>query len=63
MQLFNDIKHINPNSGTEYLFARELQLLFWYAEWRNYVLVIVKQKTLAKTVISTLLNILSMSTK
>ena len=44
MKLFEDIKHVNPRSGTEYWFARELQPLLDYAEWRNFVLVIEKAK-------------------
>jgi len=40
--LFEEIKHINPKSGTEYWFARELQPLFEYTEWRNLVSVINK---------------------
>ena len=42
---FEEIKHINPKSGVEYWFARELQPLFDYTEWRNFVLVIEKAKT------------------
>ena len=40
--LFENIKHVNPKSGVEYWFARELQPLLEYAEWRNFVLVIRK---------------------
>ena len=45
MELFENIKHVNPKSGVEYWFARELQPLFDYTEWRNFVLVIEKAKT------------------
>jgi DNA-damage-inducible protein D len=44
MDLFENIKHINPNSGVEYWFARELQAILGYTEWRNFVLVIKKAK-------------------
>jgi len=44
MILFDEIKHVSPNSGVEYWFARELQPLFEYAEWRNFVHVIDKAK-------------------
>ena len=44
MQLFEDIKHVNPRSGTEYWFARELQPLFGYSEWRNFAMVVEKAK-------------------
>ncbi|MCL1820121.1 MAG: DNA damage-inducible protein D [Oscillospiraceae bacterium] len=42
MDLFDKIKHNNPRSGVEYWFARELQPLFEYTEWRNFVTVIAK---------------------
>jgi len=45
MELFESIKHTNPKSGVEYWFARELQPLFDYTEWRNFALVIEKAKT------------------
>jgi DNA-damage-inducible protein D len=41
---FESIKHINPKSGVEYWFARELQHVLEYAQWRNFVLVIEKAK-------------------
>ena len=44
MTLFESIKHVNPNSGVEYWFARELQDVFEYSEWRNFILVIDKAK-------------------
>jgi DNA-damage-inducible protein D len=44
MDLFENIKHINPKSRVEYWFARELQPLFEYTDWRNFVLVIEKAK-------------------
>ncbi|MCL2412264.1 MAG: DNA damage-inducible protein D [Treponema sp.] len=50
MDLFENIKHINPKSGVEYWFARELQPLFEYAEWRNFVLVVTKAKTACENV-------------
>jgi len=42
---FEEIKHISPKTNTEYWFARELQPLFEYAQWRNFVAVIEKAKT------------------
>ena len=48
---FEEIKHTNPNSGAEYWFARELQTLLEYKEWRNFVLVIEKQRQLVKTAV------------
>ena len=44
MELFENIKHINPKSGVEYWFARELQVVLEYTQWRNFVLVIGKAK-------------------
>ena len=41
---FEDIKHINPKSGVEYWFARELQPILEYAQWRNFISVIEKAK-------------------
>ena len=38
---FENIKHIDEN-GVEYWFARELQLVLEYKEWRNFELVIDK---------------------
>lgn len=38
---FEDIKHID-NNGNEYWFARELQLVLEYTEWRNFDKVIKK---------------------
>lgn len=42
--LFEDIKHINPKSGIEYWFARELQQVLEYTEWRNFITVIERAK-------------------
>ena len=42
---FEAIKHINPKSGVEYWFARELQPLLEYTEWRNFVAVVNKART------------------
>jgi DNA-damage-inducible protein D len=44
MELFESIKHINPKSGVEYWFARELQPILEYIEWCNFTAVIVKAK-------------------
>lgn len=40
-QTFESIKHINEE-GQEYWFARELQIVLEYTEWRNFVKVIDK---------------------
>lgn len=42
-QIFEDIKHFDEN-GTEYWFARELQEVLQYKEWRNFLKVINKAK-------------------
>ena len=42
--VFEKIKHVNPKSGVEYWFARELQPVLEYAEWRNFSAVIEKAK-------------------
>jgi DNA-damage-inducible protein D len=48
MTPFEEIKHINPKNGAEYWFARELQPLLEYADWRNFVAVVEKAKTACK---------------
>ncbi|MCL2662345.1 MAG: DNA damage-inducible protein D [Oscillospiraceae bacterium] len=48
MELFEGIKHINPKSGVEYWFARELQPVLEYTEWRNFTTVITKAKDACK---------------
>lgn len=48
MKIFEDIKHIIPRNGVGYWFARELQPLFEYTEWRNFLAVIEKAKTACK---------------
>lgn len=45
---FEEIKHVNPKSGTEYWFARELQSVLEYTQWRNLVSVIEKAKEACK---------------
>ncbi len=44
MSAFEQIKHVNPKSGVEYWFARELQVVLGYTEWRNFSTVIEKAK-------------------
>lgn len=46
-QTFEDIKHINEN-GIEYWYARELQLVLNYKEWRKFENVINKAKESCK---------------
>ena len=45
MSIFESIKHINPNSGVEYWFARELQPVLDYSQWRRFNEVIERAKT------------------
>lgn len=53
-QSFEDIKHINE-SGTEYWYARELQLVLDYKEWRKFEGVIQRaQKACNNSNINTL---------
>lgn len=61
-QSFEDIKHIDED-GIEYWYARELQAVLNYIEWRKFENVKTKQKNLVKIVILLFLTILSMSTK
>lgn len=43
-KLFEDIKHFTDD-GIEYWFARELQEVLEYSEWRNFCNVIYKAET------------------
>lgn len=45
---FEDIKHINEN-GQEFWYARELQKVLEYTEWRNFCNIIDKAKTACET--------------
>lgn len=45
--MFEDIKHIDEN-GNEYWYARELQIVLEYTQWRNFEKVIQKAITSAK---------------
>lgn len=49
MEIFENIKHVNPNNGVEYWFARELQPLFDYAQWRRFNEVIERAKIACET--------------
>ena len=42
-QTFESIKHLNE-SGQEFWFARELQVILEYTEWRNFINIIDKAK-------------------
>jgi len=42
---FEDMVQVWPDSGTEYWFARDLQHLLEYSEWRNFSAVVDKAKT------------------
>ena len=44
---FDDIKHIDAN-GNEYWYARDLQKVLEYKDWRNFEKVINKAITSAK---------------
>ena len=44
MELFENIKHINPKSGVEYWFARELQVALGYTQWRRFADAIERAK-------------------
>jgi DNA-damage-inducible protein D len=46
-QMFEDIKHIDEN-GVEYWYARELQVVFKYVQWRRFEDVINKAKIACK---------------
>ena len=59
---FENIKHIDEN-GFEYWYARELQIVLNYKEWRKFQNVIEKAKKRVKTVVTLFLTILSISTK
>lgn len=61
-QTFESIKHIDEN-GVEFWYARELQVVLDYTEWRKFENVIGKAKKHVKMLVSMCLNILSMPTK
>jgi len=43
-QQFNAISHVWEDSGVEYWFARDLQYMLGYSEWRNFLKVIESSK-------------------
>ena len=49
MELFENIKHINPKSGVKYWFARELQVVLGYARWRRFCDTIERAKSSCET--------------
>lgn len=59
---FEDIKHIDEY-GNEYWYARELQIVLEYTEWRKFSGVIEKAKEHVTIAISRYLNVLSAPTK
>ena len=59
---FEDIKHFTED-GTEFWYARELQEVLEYTEWRNFSKVINKAKQLVKTAILIYQTILLTLTK
>ncbi len=54
-QVFEEIKHINEE-GIEFWYARELQFVLQYTEWRNFLKIIEKAKTTCVTSENTLEN-------
>ena len=46
-RLFEDIKHIDEN-GCEFWYARELQKVLEYKEWRNFSRIISRAKETCK---------------
>lgn len=46
--LFEDIKHVDED-GVEFWYARELQAVLGYTEWRNFEKVIEKAKLACET--------------
>ena len=59
---FEKIKHLDEN-GVEFWYARKLQEILDYKEWRKFENVIKKVREACKTVILGNLNILSTPTK
>ncbi|MBR5291039.1 MAG: DNA damage-inducible protein D [Erysipelotrichaceae bacterium] len=54
-QVFEEIKHINEE-GIEFWYARELQFVLQYTEWRNFLKIIEKAKITCVTSENTLEN-------
>ena len=54
-QVFEEIKHINKED-IEFWYARELQFVLQYTEWRNFLKIIEKAKTTCVTSENTLEN-------
>ena len=48
MEKLEAIKHIGTKKGIEYWYARELQSILEYTEWRNFIVVIEKAKEACK---------------
>ena len=61
-KLFEDIKHIDE-FGNEYWFARELQNILEYTQWRRFENVINKAKFHVRTQTLRLMTILPTSAK
>ena len=49
MEIFESVKHVNPKSGVEYWFARELQVVLGYAQWRRFCDTIERAKISCET--------------
>jgi len=49
MDLFESIKHVSPKTDTEYWFARELQPVLGYTQWRRFKETIDRAKTACET--------------
>jgi DNA-damage-inducible protein D len=46
---FEDMVQVNPDTGTEFWCARDLQMLLGYAQWRNFAAVIDRAITACET--------------
>jgi DNA-damage-inducible protein D len=46
---FEDMVQVNPNTGTEFWCARDLQMLLGYSQWRNFAAVIDRAITACET--------------
>lgn len=53
---FDELVHIDNENNIEYWYARELQIVLGYTQWRNFVNVIDKAKEACKTSTNAVLN-------
>lgn len=59
---FDELVHVDKNTGIEFWYARELQPAFSYSQWRRFSEVIEKAKHV-KSVVILLITILPTSAK